>query len=90
MRCFKRLGERVLARSFKRQAVELHIRVALLIRFTQLVCPTTVAVALLRLGSGELRLKLDLRNKAIKFRNLAQKVSNCVQSLNLACRHLKM
>lgn len=45
MHCFKRLGERVMARSFKRQVVELHIRVALLNRFTQLGCPITVAVA---------------------------------------------
>ena len=28
MHCFKRLGERVMARTFERQVVELHIRVA--------------------------------------------------------------
>lgn len=44
MHCFKRLGERVMARSFARQVVELHIRVALLNRFTQLGAPVTVAV----------------------------------------------
>ena len=45
MHCFKRLGERVMARTFERQVVELHVRVALLNRFTQLGCPTTVPVA---------------------------------------------
>ena len=45
MHCFKRLGERVMARTFERQVTELHIRVALLNRFTQLGCPTTVPVA---------------------------------------------
>ena len=44
MHCFKRLGERVMARTFERQVTELHVRVALLNRFTQLGCPTTVAV----------------------------------------------
>ena len=42
MHCFKRLGERVMARTFERQVVELHVRVALLNRFTQLGRPTTV------------------------------------------------
>jgi hypothetical protein len=37
MRCFKRLGERVMARAFERHVVELHVRVALLNRFTQLL-----------------------------------------------------
>lgn len=44
MHCFKRLGERVTARTFERQVVELHVRVALLNRFTQLGRPTTVPV----------------------------------------------
>ena len=44
MHCFKRLGERVMARTFERQVTELHVRVALLNRFTQLGRPTTVAV----------------------------------------------
>ena len=42
--CFKRLGERVMARTFERQVVELHVRVALLNRLTQLGRPTTVPV----------------------------------------------
>ena len=42
MHCFKRLGERVMARKFERQVVQLHVRVALLNRFTQLGRPTTV------------------------------------------------
>jgi hypothetical protein len=45
MHGLKRLGERVMARTFERQVVELHVRVALLNRFTQLGCPTTVSVA---------------------------------------------
>ena len=45
MHCFKRLGARVMARTFERQVVELHVRVALLNRFTPLGCPTTVPVA---------------------------------------------
>ena len=44
MQGFKRLGERVMARTFERQVVELHVRVALLNRFTQLGRPTTVPV----------------------------------------------
>ena len=42
--CFKRLGERMMARTFERQVTELQVRVALLNRFTQLGCPTTRAV----------------------------------------------
>ena len=44
MHCFKRLGERVTARTFDRQVVELHIRVALLNRFSQIGRPQTVRV----------------------------------------------
>ena len=44
MHCFKRLGERVMARTFERQVTELHVRVALLNRFTQLGRPATVPV----------------------------------------------
>lgn len=44
MHCLKRLGERLMARTFERQVVEVHVRVALMNRFTQLGRPTTVAV----------------------------------------------
>ncbi|NDV12288.1 IS5 family transposase [Crenobacter caeni] len=44
MHCFKRLGERVMARTFERQVAELQIRAALLNRFTQLGRPVTVRV----------------------------------------------
>lgn len=44
MHCFKRLGKRVMARTFERQVTELHIRAALLNRFSQLGRPHTVAV----------------------------------------------
>lgn len=36
MNCFKRLGERVTARTFDRQVVEPHVRVALFNRFSQI------------------------------------------------------
>ena len=45
MRCFKLLGERVMARDFDRQVAELQIRAALLNRFTQLGTPQTVRLA---------------------------------------------
>lgn len=45
MNCFKRLGERVMARDFERQVVELQVRAAILNRFTRLGTPTTVRVA---------------------------------------------
>lgn len=45
MNCIKRLGERVMSRTFERQVKELHIRAAILNRFTELGCPQTVAVA---------------------------------------------
>lgn len=41
----KRLGERVMARTFESQVTELQVRVALLNRVTQLGMPETVAVA---------------------------------------------
>ena len=44
MRCFKLLGERVLARDFDRQVAELQIRAAVLNRFTRLGTPITVTV----------------------------------------------
>ena len=45
MGCFKRLGERVMARDFERQVTELQIRASILNRFTQLGTPETVRVA---------------------------------------------
>ena len=44
MHCIKRLGERVAARTFERQVVELHVRAALLNRFSQLGRPQTIAL----------------------------------------------
>ena len=44
MHGFKRPGERVMARTFERQVVELHVQVALLNRLTQLGRPITVPV----------------------------------------------
>lgn len=69
MHCFKRLGERVMARTFERQVVELHVRVALLNRFSQLGRPDSVAVAVVawvRLGLGSCRAQFGLCNKAVR------------------------
>ena len=44
MRCFKLLGERVMARGFDRQVAELQVRAAVLDRFTRLGRPITVSV----------------------------------------------
>lgn len=44
MRCFKLLGERVMARDFDRQVAELQVRAAVLNRFTRLGTPNTVRV----------------------------------------------
>jgi hypothetical protein len=46
MRCFKLLGEYVMARDFDRQVAELQIRNAILNRFTRLGTPATVAVTM--------------------------------------------
>ncbi|MDF0605743.1 transposase [Neisseriaceae bacterium TC5R-5] len=45
MHCFKRLGERVMARCFNGQVAELQVRAAILNRFSMLGRPCTVAVA---------------------------------------------
>ena len=45
MNCIKRLGERVMFRTFERQVNVLHIRAAILSRFTELCRPQTAAVA---------------------------------------------
>ena len=45
MRCLKLLGERLMARTFDRQTTEIHIRAAILNRFTRLGTPTTQRVA---------------------------------------------
>jgi len=44
MRCFKLLGERVMARDFDRQVAELQVRAATLNRFTRLGMPATVVM----------------------------------------------
>lgn len=44
MRCFKPLGERVMARDFDRRVAELQVRAAVLNRFTRLGNPITVLV----------------------------------------------
>ena len=51
MNCIKRLGERLMSRTFERQVGELHIRAAILHRFTEL-------------GSGGAWPEIDLCNNA--------------------------
>lgn len=45
MNCIKRLGERVMSRTFECQVNELHISAAILNLFTELGRPQTVTVA---------------------------------------------
>lgn len=45
MNCIKRRGERVMSRTFEHQVNELHIRAAILNRFTEMGRPQTAAVA---------------------------------------------
>jgi len=45
MSCIKRLGNRVMSRTFERQINELHIRAAILNRFSELGRLKTAAVA---------------------------------------------
>jgi hypothetical protein len=45
MNCFKRLGEKVMARTFERQVAELNIRASILNQFTALGTSQTVAAA---------------------------------------------
>lgn len=44
MDCFKRPDERIMARDFERQVIELQVRVLILNRFTQLGTPETARV----------------------------------------------
>jgi hypothetical protein len=44
MRCFKPLGERIMARDYDRQVAELLVRAAVLNRFTRLGTPITVTM----------------------------------------------
>jgi chromosome condensin MukBEF MukE localization factor len=64
MRCFKLLGERVMARDFDRQVAELQVRAAVLNRFTRLGTPITVPVLQKELQIASARPSLDLLNKA--------------------------
>jgi len=45
MHCFKLLGQRLCARTFDRQIIELKVRAAILNRFSQIGTPNTVRVA---------------------------------------------
>lgn len=63
-RCLKLPGERLMARDLDRQTAEIHIRVALLNRLTQLATPETTRVASRQQGSGEPRPPAEPRDKA--------------------------
>ena len=45
MACLKRLGEKVMARTFERQVAELNIRASTLNQFIELGTPQTLAMA---------------------------------------------
>ncbi|GAB3363401.1 hypothetical protein GCM10027395_14250 [Giesbergeria sinuosa] len=62
MHCIKRLGKRVMSRTFEHPANELHIWTTILNRFTELGRPQTMAVAVA--VAVAMHLKLDLRNNA--------------------------
>lgn len=58
MRCFKLLGEGIMARDFDRQVAESQVRAAVLNRFTRLGTPVTVPMPSVRLHKGKLCLYL--------------------------------
>lgn len=58
------LGERIAARNPDRQSAEVHIRNALMNRFSTLGAAENVRAARPRWGNGKLRLKLELYNSA--------------------------
>ena len=64
MRCFKLLGERVVARDFDRQVAGLQIRAAILNRFTALGTPQSQRVGRLCSTKGITRPQADLCNRA--------------------------
>jgi len=45
MNCFKRLGEKAMARTFERPVAKLNIRASILNQFTALGTPQTIAAA---------------------------------------------
>ena len=60
----QRLSERVTSRTFERQVNELHIRVLVLNRFTELGRPQTIVVASCVWGQGITQPQTDLCNNA--------------------------
>ena len=77
----------MLYRAFERQVAQVHVRVALLNRFTQLGRPTTVpvaAMAQLRLGLGSSRTVFDLCSKAITVLKLWVRKYGCATLRNKA------
>ena len=52
MNCIKRLGERLMSRTFERQVGELHIRAAILNRFMQQRPAETVPIAAVEVGKS--------------------------------------
>jgi len=64
MRCFKLLGERVMARTFERQVVELQVRSAVLNRFTHLGTPGDAGCGLTPSGVRGNSASAELCNKA--------------------------
>jgi len=63
MHCRKLLGQRLCARDFDRQVVDIQIRAAILYGFTVLGIPRTVAVDQIRPGKGKQIPKRDCATK---------------------------
>lgn len=57
MNCLKLLGQKIMARNFDRQTVELQVRIAILNRFTALGIPVTEPVIQAARGKGKLSLQ---------------------------------
>ncbi len=88
MHCFRRLGERVSARAFDRQVVELHVRVALLNRFSQIGRPHTVpvaAVAYVRLGLGVMPSETRFVQKSLRQRSWISSKATSQERFDITC-----
>ncbi|PTX37410.1 hypothetical protein IQ03_05256 [Gemmobacter caeni] len=65
MHCVKLLGQRLSAKDFERQVVELHVRVAVLYGFTAPGTPVTEVAGLVCPGKGDVLLSDDLCNRGL-------------------------
>lgn len=59
MRCLKAFGERIMARAPERQTAEIHIRIALMNRFSALGTADIVCEARAHRGKGKISLRTN-------------------------------